>query len=152
MLKIKKNPCADTRTCDYTQVTKKQLLDSSFEHQGRPTGFGVFRWNAVSIRQHDRDKVTDIDGFYADFQTGFKQTGWWDNHRRVNRHHLAQEDGIPENVNLIDALDFVADCVVAGMARSGEVRHEFPQIPPELLVRAFQNTVELLKSQVVVEE
>ena len=38
---------------------------------------------------------------------------------------------------------------MAGMARSGSV---YPlKLPPELLERAFQNTVERLKSQVVVE-
>jgi hypothetical protein len=53
-------------------------------------------------------------------------------------------------VNLIDVLDFIADCVMAGMARSGSV---YPlHLSPELLERAFQNTVALLKSQVTVEE
>ena len=60
------------------------------------------------------------------------------------------EDGIPADVNLIDVLDFIADCVMAGMARSGSV---YPlKLSPELLERAFQNTVELLKAQVVVEQ
>lgn len=80
--------------------------------------------------------------------TGFKQTGWWDRHRKLNRHHLHQEDGIPADVNLIDVLDFIADCVMAGMARSGSVTPL--ELPPELLSRAFQNTVEMLKSQVSV--
>jgi hypothetical protein len=80
--------------------------------------------------------------------TGFAQTGWWDRHRKLNRHHLTMADGIPDNVNLIDVLDFIADCVCAGMARSGSV---YPlNLPPELLERAFQNTVELLKSEIVV--
>ena len=47
-----------------------------------------------------------------------------------------------------DVLDFIADCVMAGMARSGSV-YEL-KLPTELLERAFQNTVELLKAQVVV--
>jgi RecG-like helicase len=43
----------------------------------------------------------------------------------------------------------IADCVMAGMARSGSV---YPlELPTDVLVRAFQNTVELLKSKVVVE-
>jgi hypothetical protein len=81
--------------------------------------------------------------------TGFKQTEWWDAHRKLNRHHLTQDDGIPADVNLIDVLDFIADCVMAGMARSGSVYDL--KLPPELLERAFQNTVTLLKSQVVVQ-
>jgi len=42
----------------------------------------------------------------------------------------------------------IADCVMAGMARSGSVYQI--TIPPEVLQRAFDNTVDLLKSQVVV--
>lgn len=54
----------------------------------------------------------------------------------------------PSDVNLIDVLDFIADCVMAGMGRSGSV---YPlKLSPKLLERAFQNTVEMLKSQVVV--
>ncbi len=57
-------------------------------------------------------------------------------------------DGVRDDVNLIDVLDFIADCVMAGMARSGSV---YPlKLSPELLETAFQNTVEMLKRQVVV--
>ena len=69
-------------------------------------------------------------------------------HRRLNRHHLTMADGVPADVNLIDVLDFIADCVMAGMARSGSV---YPlHLSPELLEAAFQNTVALLKAQVTV--
>ena len=40
--------------------------------------------------------------------------------------------------------------LMAGMARSGSV-YEL-DLPPELLERAFENTVTLLKSQVAVEK
>jgi len=71
-----------------------------------------------------------------------------DNHRRIHRHHLNYEDGVPKDVNLLDVLEYVADCVMAGMARSGSVYEV--KISDELLQRAFQNTVELLKKNVVV--
>jgi hypothetical protein len=59
-----------------------------------------------------------------------------------------QPDGVPEDVNLVDVLDLITDCVMAGIARSGSVYQI--TIPPEVLQRAFDNTVDLLKSQVVV--
>lgn len=152
MITIQQSPTADTRTCDFANVSKETLLASSKQHISdvrRALDFFMARVCEAG-QQHDPDKLTDIDGFHADFITGFKQTGWWDRHRQLNRHHLTMEDGIPADVNLIDVLDFIADCVMAGMARSGSV---YPlNLPPELLERAFQNTVELLKSQVVVEE
>lgn len=151
MIKIQKSQTADTRTCDFASVTKETLLASSKQHIGdvrQALNFFIARVCEAGQR-HDPDKLTDIDGFYADFVTGFKQTGWWDRHRKLNRHHLAQEDGIPADVNLIDVLDCIADCVMAGMARSGSV---YPlSLRPELLERAFQNTVEMLKAQVIVE-
>lgn len=151
MISIKKSPTADTRTCDFASVSKDTLLASSTQHitdVQRALEFFIHRLQYAAM-VHDLDKITDIDGFHADFVTGFKQTGWWDRHRRLNRHHLTQEDGVPGDVNLIDVLDFIADCVMAGMARSGEV---YPlNLPPELLEKAFQNTVAMLKQQVVVE-
>lgn len=152
MIRIGKSPTADTRTCDYANVSKETLLASSKQHINdvrRALSFFMAKV-CESGQNHDPDKLTDIDGFHADFVTGFAQTGWWDRHRPLNRHHLTQADGIPADVNLIDVLDFIADCVMAGMARSGSVYAL--HLPPELLERAFQNTVELLKSQVVVEE
>jgi hypothetical protein len=150
MLQIKPSPTADTRTCDFANVTKDTLLASSKQHIGdvrRALDFFMARVCEAG-QNHDPDKITDIDGFHADFVTGFKQTAWWDRHRPLNRHHLMQADGIPADVNLIDVLDFIADCVMAGMARSGSV---YPlNLPPELLERAFQNTVEMLKSEIVV--
>lgn len=151
MIKIEKSQTADTRTCDWSKVTKEQLKASSLQHIGDvEKGMDFFRELLdVAAERHDFDKLTDLDGFHHDFQTGFKQTDWWDNHRKVNRHHLLQEDGVPKDVNLVDMLEMIVDCVMAGMGRSGSV---YPlDISPEVLMTAFQNTVELLKNQIIVE-
>lgn len=152
MIRIRPSTTADTRTCDFANVTKETLLASSRQHIGDVQQalefFSVKLDNAAE--DHDTDKLTDIDGFHADFLTGLKEHGWWDRHRTLNRHHLTQDDGVPADVNLIDVLDFIADCVMAGMARSGSVYAL--HLPPELLERAFQNTVELLKREVTVEQ
>lgn len=103
----------------------------------------------MAAAEHDYDKLTSIDWFHADFITGFEKTGWWDNHRKIHRHHLAQEDGIPDDVNLVDLIEYISDCVMAGMARSGEVYEIKADV--ELLEKAFKNTVELLKKNVEIE-
>ena len=149
---IQKSPTADTRTCDPSTVTLDDLLASSKQHirdvQEALQLFASLLGHALV--NHDRDKLSDIAWFHADFVTGFKQTGWWDRHRRINRHHLNHPDGIPEDVNLVDVLDYVSDCVMAGMARAGSVYDI--ALPDEVLRRAFSNTVDLLKGCVVVEE
>ncbi len=152
MITIKPSPTADTRSCDYKSVTKDTLEKSSRQHIMDVTRGLFFFRNKIedAARIHDYDKITNLDQFHADFITGFESTIWWDEHRKLNRHHLTHQDGIPSDVDLIDILDFIADCVMAGMARSGSV---YPlELPAELLNRAFQNRVELLKSQVRVSE
>lgn len=152
MIEIRRSPTADTRTCDFANVSKETLLASSHQHiRDVHEGLQFFSMKvAEALLAHDTDKISDIDGFHADFVRGFgpdAQT-WWTKHRQINRHHLLQPDGVRDDVNLIDVLDFIADCVMAGMARSGSV---YPlKLSPELLEKAFQNTVTMLKSQVVV--
>ncbi len=150
MIPITKSATADTRTCDFANTTKETLLASSRTHIGdvvKAMAFFIVKLTEAA-GEHDYDKLTTIDWFHEDFVTGFKQAGWWDNHRKIHRHHLAQEDGVPDDVNLLDVLEYISDCVMAGMARSGSVYDL--TMPPELLERAFKNTVELLKKEVVV--
>lgn len=152
MIQIKRSPTADTRTCDFANVSRETLLESSKQHIN-DVGMGLLFF-AKKLSEaglaHDTDKITDIDGFHTDFVTGFANHEWWDRHRQLNRHHLTFADGIPKDVNLIDVLDYISDCVMAGMARTGEV-YEL-ELPDELLQYAFKNTVELLKSNVEVVE
>ena len=148
MIEIKQSQTADTRTCDFTNTTKETLLASSLQHIGDVVKALAFFSSKITeaAGQHDYDKLTAIDWFHADFVTGFKETGWWDNHRKIHRHHLSQSDGVPDDVNLLDLLEYISDCVMAGMARSGSVYDL--TIPTEVLERAFLNTVELLKNEV----
>jgi hypothetical protein len=155
---IGQSQTADTRTCDFANVTKETLFESSRQHiRDVRAALDFFRQCLIVAGQnHDPDKLSDIDGFHADFVTGFKQTGWWDRHRQLNRHHIIDmagnlvKDGIRDDVNLIDVLDYVADIVMAGKARSGEVTFTPGPEVAGLLLKALVNTVELLKSQVVV--
>jgi hypothetical protein len=150
MITIQQSKTADTRSCDFANTSKETLLASSVQHISDVLqGIEFFANKLIEAGAvHDHDKLSDIDGFHADFVTGFKQTGWWDRHRQLNRHHLLQPDGVRDDVNLIDVLDMIADCVMAGMARTGSV---YPlNIDPDVLMKAFQNTVELLKANVQV--
>jgi hypothetical protein len=150
MIRIQKSPTADTRTCDFTKVSKETLLASSKQHIfDVRLALDFFASRVFKAGQdHDTDKITDIDGFHRDFVTGFTQTMWLDAHRKLNRHHLNVEDGIPEDVNLIDVLDYIADCTMAGMARSGSVYDI--TLPADVLQRAFANTAAMLKARVII--
>lgn len=141
---IRPSPTADTRTCDWSKVSLETLLESSIQHKADiAQALGLFQYmlSDAAVR-HDSDKLSAIDHFHSDFRTGFKETSWLDRHRKINRHHLTEPDGIPEDVNLIDVLDYIADCCMAGLARSGSVYDL--HLPDELLQRAFRNTKRLL--------
>jgi hypothetical protein len=150
MIEIKKSTCADTRSCDWSKVTKEQLLQQSKQHIADVYHAISFFQDMLFIVKYDHDytKISHIDEFHKDFSCGFKTQDWYDMHKATERHHLETPDGIRDDVNLIDVLECVADCVMAGMGRSGSVRPS--NISDETLRKALNNTMDLLASQVVV--
>jgi hypothetical protein len=150
MIRVRKSSTADTRTCDWAKVTKEELRDSSLSHiadvQAAMAYFQKLITSAAMF--HDSDKIGDIDGFHDDFRTGFETREWFKRHLAITRHHLGNPDGVPHNVTLIDVLEMVADCVTAGMARSGSVYDL--ELPDELLRTALKNTVDMLIKEVEV--
>lgn len=90
-----------------------------------------------------RDMCNSIEG-KIDFLDG----EWSRLHyEELERHHL--NTYCQEDVNLIDVIEMLCDCVVAGKARSGDVYDV--NISGEVLIKAVKNTVEILKSCVLVE-
>ena len=76
MISIRKSETADTRTCDFTKVSRETLLASSIQHVGDVhQALAFFAGEIVrAAGRHDYDKLSDIDGFHRDFKTGFAQT------------------------------------------------------------------------------
>lgn len=151
MIKIKKSSCADTRTCDWSKVTEKQLLQQSEQHIGdvvQGIDFIIDKLQRARLH-HDRTKISHIKEFHKDFQTGFKQTSWWEMHQKEERHHFNTPEFIQDDINLIDVIEQIVDGVMAGMARSGEYR--FEPLSSELLQKAYNNTAKLLLDNVEVQ-
>jgi len=151
-IQIRPSPTADSRTAQ-GPVTKEQLLESSKQHiQDVQLAMDIFRelLFQASLR-HDRTKITMIDQFHDNFVSftpgaGFKQGNWFHRHVTEERHHL--NDHCPKDVNLIDVLERVADIVMAGLGRSGEIHED--KLDPQILVDAYWNTVKLLADHVEV--
>lgn len=96
---------------------------------------------------HDYTKTEDDAGslFYREFcntlegKMNFEEGQWYKMHCEKERHHLNKH--CPEDVNLIDVIEMICDCVCAGMARSGSV---YPiEISSEILQKAVKNTAEM---------
>lgn len=144
-IEIRRSKNADTRSAE-GQVSKEELLDNTLSHidDVQHWGYRIAELLKKQVLEHDHTKVDNIDQFHEDFTTGkqggeFKSLPWWQIHK-TERHHL--NDSVPEDVNLIDVLEMVIDCTVAGLARSGEVYGI--TIPQEVLEKAIANTSQLI--------
>ena len=144
-IKIVKSPNADTRSAE-GDVSKEELLNQTLSHilDVRNVGNMLAEKLKDQVIEHDHTKLDYIDEFYQDFVSGkqgaeFKALTWWKKHM-TERHHL--NDSVPEDVNLIDVLEMVIDCTVAGLARSGDVYDI--TIPNDVLARAINNTKDLI--------
>ena len=160
MITIKKSPTADSRTAT-APVSKQQLLESSKQHIVDVAK--AMDWFSMKLsmaaRNHDHTKVSGINSFFDSFERDqqnrkegnpltFMQEEWFLNHVRTERHHL--RDFCPDDVNLLDVLERVADITMAGMARSGSIYAD--TLDPVILTRAYQNTIKLLKENITVED
>ena len=91
-----------------------------------------------------RELCAKIEGKIDSFTDG----EWYPMHCKNERHHL--NDYCPKDVNLIDIIEMICDCVCAGMARTGKA---YPiEISSEILQKAIQNTVQMCVDAVEIQE
>ncbi len=130
---------------EWKNLPAETLNASTREHIGHVVQAMKFFSDTLSGKAHvhDFDKLTDHRTFHADFAT------WFETHPSKNRHHITTEGGCPDDVNLLDVLEHIADCATAGTARSGKDKVYKPTVSPELLMKAFENTVTLLLGEIV---
>jgi len=155
MIEIKKNPNGDTRTAP-KDVTFEQFQGANDMHMDdvKAVMWELSKMIDVAGETHDCTKKSQERMFFRDFLstmndgTDFVNGEWYQLHMRAERHHLLSH--CPDDVNLIDVLEMVADCVCAGMARSGEIRDL--EIDSDILNKAIKNTAELIKSMIVVKD
>ena len=99
--------------------------------------------------RHDYTKLTHERDFWEDFwSSDFVNAGWYQMHVHAERHHPTSY--CHDDINLLDILEMIADCVVAGKARAGQVRPL--EINDEILKKAFENTVKLVDENTEVVE
>ena len=97
--------------------------------------------------KHDHTKLDMIDEFHRALNSGhIKDTPWYNKHITMERHHL--KSYVPDNVNLIDIIEHISDCCMAGLARSGTIYDI--DIDPDILLLAVKNTVDLIKNNTTV--
>lgn len=143
MIEITKSPNADSRTSK-DELTVDELRKSTESHiKDVSKGLG-FIAELIQSRGafHDHTKIDMMDEFYAALTSGkIKETNWYQKHITEERHHL--KSYVHNDITLVDVIEHVVDCIMAGLARSGDVYDI--DLSPDVLVLAVNNTVELLK-------
>ena len=155
MIKIKKNPNGDTRTAP-KGITFEQFQEANDSHIADVRV--VMNKIAVMLLEnginHDHTKKSAEEQFYKDFistineGTNFVSGIWYQYHINAERHHLLSR--CPKDVNLLDVIEMIVDCVCAGLSRSGEIRDL--EINSEILDMAVKNTSKMIQDMVRVIE
>ena len=151
MTTIYRNPNGDTRTAP-KDVTFEQFQEANLQHINnvRDVMDEITYLINIAGSRHDVTKKLHERQFYDEFKhsidnkTDFTKSKWYKMHVAAERHHLL--DNCPEDVNLIDVLEMIVDCVCAGLEKNGKVRDL--EINDEILKRAFNNTCALIESMV----
>lgn len=146
---INKSKNADSRSAE-KKVTKEELIAATKSHI-RDVQTAI-SWMITRLREsgekHDHTKLDHIEEFYNNFkyiQDGnpgdFKQMNWFKEFHLTERHHIT--DRCPDDVNLFDVLERVADITMACLGRSGVFYPD--DLSAEILLKAYNNTIELLR-------
>lgn len=151
-IKIATDPTENAQTVTEEQLRQATLMHISDVKHGLDY---VARLIREASLHHDYTKTEFMKEFYKDFSE-FKKTGewprgpqsWFQKYHLVERHHL--DNKIPEDVNLIDVIEMIVDCVMAAMARKGS--YEARPINPDLLTKAYNNTVQMILNTVEVKK
>ncbi len=147
---IRKSPNADSRSAN-TAVDIKDLTVSTNMHIHDVQNALRFIAEKIIARGtiHDHTKLEKMNDFCNALNSGhIKDTEWYDMHISNERHHLKSK--VPDDVNFIDVIEHICDCVMAGLARSGEVYDV--DLSPELLTLALNNTIKLLKDSTYIDQ
>ena len=105
-------------------------------------------------RGHDWTKLAYFDDFARDClerkdTPDFKSRDWYHIHTLKERHHVNAR--VPDNVNFIDLLELMVDCIVAGYARSGKINYNFMVVSQTIINEAYWNTIRLIEDSIILD-
>ena len=141
------NKNGDTRTAP-RYVTFRKVLQASVSHREevREVMYLISGELKQQGKDHDWTKITDSKQFFKDFKAtikygdDFTKGKWYQKHVHEERHHPFSY--CHEDINLLDIIETIVDCVCAGKSRSGEVRPL--EFSTDILEKAVKNTVTLI--------
>ena len=154
---IKPNKNGDTRTADHIPTYEKFCIANDSHRYDVSSIMNEIGWELISRGNlHDITKEVLSKMFYRDMvetmegNMKFEDGQWAKIHYfdSCERHHL--NNNVPDDVNFIDILEMICDCVCAGKARSGKDFVDV-RLNGDIILKAFYNTVELINEYVELE-
>lgn len=151
---IKRNPNGDTRTAK-KDVTYEEFQKSNDMHieDVRNVMEVLADLLIKKGKYHDWTKKTEEKLFYENFLstmnkgTDFVNDDWYQLHIHNENHHPLSY--CHDDINLLDVIEMVVDCVCAGKSISGEVREL--EISNDILTLALNNTIKLVDDNTYIE-
>jgi len=153
-IKIKHNPNGDTRTVT-EPASFKEFHKANVDHISdvQKVMNRIARMICNKGFYHDYTKLESEDLFYENYlddiinKKDFVSNTWYQKHIHAEKHHPFSY--CHDDINLLDIIETIVDCICAGKARSGEIRPlEFDE---EILKKAVANTVKLIDEMIEVE-
>lgn len=150
IVEIDKSPNADSRTADKGKVSFEDFSKATDMH--REDVKNVIYELARRLREigdkHDWTKKEQEDEYYDSYVTSkkngtdFHKSDWYKNHVKEERHHVKYH--VAPDINLLDILEVICDHCCDELVEKGRVGKM--DIDEDVLMKAFNNTVELVKS------
>jgi hypothetical protein len=158
-IKIKKAPFMVKDDTITDEIRKEHQFSGTYMHiKDVQKGCAFFANKMIEAGiNHDDTKMTaaDVISSIEDDKNcvKFREGNWYKSHINNNRHHFYKLENCPFDYNLIDVMEAIVDCVMAGKARKGQTaKMGVNFIKPEMLAIAFKNTIEMLENEIIVEE
>ena len=148
MIEIIKSPNQNLKN---QPIDDMVLLHSTLEHMDNVLDAMLYFADklAESGQAHDYTKIQKFPDFKVALESGnIKESDWYKLHISEERHHLMAQ--LPDDINLIDVLEYISDCMMAGLARS-DTLYDIT-LDNLVLQKAFNNTIAMLRKEVVVKE
>ena len=155
-IRIRKSSDADSRSAK-GELDKWKLKGATLQHKEDVRAGIRFLVHELIDKgiSHDWSKLSYLDEFWEEYsqhlsEEEFKNGKFYPIHVNKERHHL--NSNCPEDVNLLDVLELIVDCIMAGKGRFGTCDMKYFELPDYLLNKAYWNTVKLLDEAVEVME
>lgn len=149
-IKLKKDPHGDSRHAP-KDTTFEQFHEANLNHINDVRNV-MTRLSIILDQQgmsHDWTKIIYEGQFWKDFWSDdFVNGTWYQKHVHTEKHH--PNSYCHDDINLLDIIEMIVDCVCAGKARAGSVRPI--EVSDEILRKALQNTIKLVDDITEIED